>query len=214
MTFYKDRKIAHCFVAVCTSLWLFSSQASAQLHAPNIPANKHLKSAEELFAQEQYKAAVQSVTLFNQQTRSATSPTTHSEKNKAAYIYAMSALKLNEADAETTALTFINQTANPAYKQRAAYTLAQSYFKNNRYADAIKYYELTGVAVSTGGSDGVGVGRGLRFTSGVYDWIISIVAPLITVSLAALFCALAEKQVKNPSIDIARNLPFIIYPIV
>jgi tetratricopeptide (TPR) repeat protein len=146
MTFYKDRKIAHCFVAVCTSLWLFSSQASAQLHAPNIPANKHLKSAEELFAQEQYKAAVQSVTLFNQQTRSATSPATHSEKNKAAYIYAMSALKLNEADAETTALTFINQTANPAYKQRAAYTLAQSYFKNNRYADAIKYYELAGVA--------------------------------------------------------------------
>jgi hypothetical protein len=48
----------------------------------------------------------------------------------------------------------------------------------------------------------------------VYDWIISIVAPLITVSLAALFCALAEKQVNNPSIDIARNLPFIIYPIV
>lgn len=146
MTFLKDKKIAHSFFAVCTCLWLFSSQASAQLHAPNISANRHLKSAEELFAQEQYKTAAQSVTLFNQQLHSATTPASLSEKDKAAYIYAVSLLKLNEADAETKALTFINHTANPAYKQRTAYSLAQSYFKNNRYADAIKYYELAGVA--------------------------------------------------------------------
>lgn len=146
MTFYKDKKIAHCFVAACTCLLLFSSRVSAQLHTPHWPGNKHLKSAEELLAQKQYRNAALAIDLFMQQPRSATVPLSHSESDKAGYIRTISLLNLEDADAERDAIDYISCTANPAYKQRAAYALAQNYFRSNRFADAIKYYELAGVA--------------------------------------------------------------------
>lgn len=146
MTFYKDKKIAHSFIAACTCLLLFSSRVSAQLHTPHLPGNKHLRSAEELLAQKQYRNAVLAVDLFMQQPRSTTLPLSHSESDKAGYIRTISLLNLEDADAERDAINYISRTANPAYKQRAAYALAQNYFRNNRFADAIKYYELAGVA--------------------------------------------------------------------
>ena len=36
--------------------------------------------------------------------------------------------------------------ANPAYKQRTAYALAQYYFRNNQLATAVPYYETAGIA--------------------------------------------------------------------
>jgi tetratricopeptide (TPR) repeat protein len=146
MTFYKDRKIAHSFIAVCTCFLLLANRAEAQLHTPHLPGNKQLRQAEELLAQKQYRNAVLAVDIFMQQPHSATRPISHSESDKAGYIKAISLLNLQDADAESVAISYINHTANPAYKQRTAFALAQSYFKTNRFADAIRYYELAGVA--------------------------------------------------------------------
>ncbi len=146
MTFYKDRKIAQSFFAVCTGLLLMTNQAHAQLHAPHLPGNKQLKQAEELLAQKQYHNAALAVDMFLTQPRSATNTVSQSELDKAGYIKAVSQINANTTDAENNAISYINTTANPAYKQRTAYALAQSYFRNNRFTDAIRYYELAGVA--------------------------------------------------------------------
>lgn len=146
MTFYKDRKIAHSFIAACTCLLLLTNRADAQLHTPHLPGNKPLRHAEDLMAQKQYRNAVLAVDMFMQQPRSATQPLSHSEQDKAGYIKAISLLSVQDPDAEDMAIRYISHTANPAYKQRTAFALAQSYFRNNRFADAIRYYELAGVA--------------------------------------------------------------------
>lgn len=146
MTFYKDRKIAHSFVAACISFLLLTNRADAQLHTPHMAGNRQLKHAEELLAQKQYQNAALAADLFMQQPRSATTPISQSERDKAGYVKTISLLNTQDTDAESVALHFVHHTANPAYKQRAAYGLAQNYFRNNRYADAIRYYELAGVA--------------------------------------------------------------------
>jgi len=146
MTFYKDRKIAHSFVAACITFLLLTNRADAQLHTPHMAGNRQLKHAEELLAQKQYRNAALAADLFIKQPRSATTPLSQSERDKAGYVKTISLLNTQDTDAESVALHFIHHTANPTYKQRAAYGLAQNYFRNNRYADAIRYYELAGVA--------------------------------------------------------------------
>ncbi|MCB0696224.1 MAG: tetratricopeptide repeat protein [Chitinophagaceae bacterium] len=146
MTRKKDRKITQRLFSICTCIVLMANQSSAQLHTPYLPQNAQLFHAEELFMQQQYKSAEITAKHFLQQTPEITSPEFSSRKDKARYFIAASALKLNEANNEQTAIDFINTTANPAYKQRVAFALAQEYFKKNRFSDAIYYYEMAGVA--------------------------------------------------------------------
>lgn len=146
MTLNKDKKITRVFVKICFSLTLLSGNVFAQLHAPNLPQNKDLVLAEELYMQHKYSGAVAASSAFLKQHRSVTAPAQHVATDKAGYILASSLLKQDQKNAETFATAYITSTANPAYKQRVAYALAQHYFNTGRFKEAISYYELAGVA--------------------------------------------------------------------
>src|SRR5690606_31996580 len=146
MTSYKDKRIARRLIQLCTCFLLLTNKAGAQLHAPNQPENRQLVLAEELFLQQQYKNAALKAKLFLQQPVETTNHVSHSRADKAKYFIVTSALKLNEPDGEKEAADYVNTTANPAYKQRVAYALAQNYFRKNMFREAIGYYELAGFA--------------------------------------------------------------------
>lgn len=144
MTSNKDKKIARLLTALCTCL-LLTGNTSAQLHTQHRPQHKTLVQAEELFAQHQYKNAGAAAKLFLQESNTAANTKTYSETDKAKYLLTASMLKLDEPAAIPVAIDYINSTANPAYKQLAAFALAQNYFRKNMFADAIHYYEMAGI---------------------------------------------------------------------
>src|SRR5690606_24003906 len=79
-------------------------------------------------------------------------------------------------------------------------------------------YCSLGADVSIGGNVGVGSGLGACVTSGLYDWVISIVAPFITLSFAARFLAAVGSAKNMPHINItvypsliSQSLPIIYF---
>jgi tetratricopeptide (TPR) repeat protein len=62
------------------------------------------------------------------------------------YYTIASALMQDEAKAEQDALSFINLTRNNARVQMMNFHLAEHYFRNQRFADAISQYEQAGIA--------------------------------------------------------------------
>lgn len=127
-------------------LILAGSQASAQILTPHLPQNKWLTLAEEQFLQGHYSSAAQSAGYYI----SANEHDIHNRQadalDKAHYYLTVSALKLARNGCIDSALQYIATTANPAYKQRTAYALAQYYFQNNQLAEAIPYYEMAGIS--------------------------------------------------------------------
>jgi tetratricopeptide (TPR) repeat protein len=139
-----QKKINRSLVCL-TALGLLSIKASAQMSIPNLPENKLLLIAEEQYNQKQYANAVQSARIYLQHEHDNVRRKTIDEREKAAYYLTASGLRVNEAGFDDSAKAFIRQTANPAYKQRMAFTLAQHYFKKNELANAIPYYEMAGI---------------------------------------------------------------------
>lgn len=125
---------------------LLNHQASAQLHTVNTPPESMLVLATEQFEQGAYKNAAQSAAKY----MSAMHYTLHAintdAADKAGYVLVTSKLKIDEQRSDVMAVDYLNKTANPAYKQRAAFALAQYYFRHNQLVSAIYYYELAGIA--------------------------------------------------------------------
>jgi TolA-binding protein len=69
-----------------------------------------------------------------------------SKRDKARFYLVLSSIKSGKKDAEKTAALFIHQSADPVYRQRAAFTLAHDYFLENKLKEAITYYEIAGIA--------------------------------------------------------------------
>jgi tetratricopeptide (TPR) repeat protein len=130
----------------CLLIVLSGSQASAQIHSPNLPENKWLHLAEEQFMQGHYENAAQSASnyiRFN-------AGNIYSRKNyaldKAKFYLVVAGLKQEKDGSVDSAVAYIGETANPAYRQRAAYALAQYHFRNNQLAAAVPYYEMAGIS--------------------------------------------------------------------
>lgn len=146
MTITEDYKITHKLFYLCFGWLLVSANADAQVHSIYLPGNKQLHIADEQYTQEHYQLSEQSALSFLEQNTSATNTQKHYEQDKAGYIATVTALKLKGTHCEEQALAFIEHTANPVYKQRTAYKLAQFYFDNQQLEKAAQYYELAGVA--------------------------------------------------------------------
>lgn len=141
----KQKHTNHIFSAFAIAMSL-STGAWAQIHTPELPANKNLVLAQEQFYQGHFALALQSAEAYEQQHPQNTGAKETDLINKASFFSAVSALKLNLAGCEDTAIATINTTSNPAYKQRTAFALAQYYFHNNRLTSAIPYYEMANYA--------------------------------------------------------------------
>lgn len=121
---------------------MLSSRASAQIHYPVLPDNKWIVIAEEQFNQGHFTAAAQSAAAYLHTSRN----TGLDEQEKARFIYALSALKMDKDNCVDEAVAFLSHSANPSYRQRTAYALAQYYFNYNMFAEAIPYYEMAGIS--------------------------------------------------------------------
>lgn len=135
------------FSAVCFSAP--SPEAFSQIPVSNSKEFNLLKHSIEQFQQSHYVLASQSATAFLEQhiqpTETINKQTLSLALQQAKYIVAVSNLKANQRNAEAELQAYIDETVNPVYKQRAAFTLAQYYFQQNKLAEAITYYEVAGI---------------------------------------------------------------------
>jgi len=107
--------------------------------------DKVFKDAQQLFRQEKYAVSMQlfdqvldNIHYFGETNRSLV-------KTDAQYYYAVCALKLQQADAEKTALRFLRRANNNAREQLVSYQLAKYYFHRNKLKEAIPYYEKANI---------------------------------------------------------------------
>ncbi len=133
-------------LACIAILILLAGQAPAQIHTPSLPENKWLVLAADQFAQGHYTNAVQSATTYLKSLSPWPGTSGTEAVDKARFIICVSGLKTNAYNAIDSAEKFIDETPNPAYRQRTAYALAQYYFHHNQLTDAIPYYEMAGIA--------------------------------------------------------------------
>lgn len=144
MTIRKEKLFPRSLVCLAVAT-LISSQASAQLHTPYQPEHKWLKLAGEQFQQGQYRSAWQSAKTYLQENKNDIYNRQITGLDEAAFYVAAAALRLDDAGCVDSAEVFIRATANPAYKQRMAFNVAQYYFRNNMPGKAVPYYEMAGI---------------------------------------------------------------------
>ncbi len=125
---------------------LLSHQASAQLHTVNTPPERMLVLAAEQYEQAMYKNAAQSAESYLSAVHNTLRTINADAADKAGYLLVTSKLKIDEQGSDALAIEYLNKTANPSYKERAAFALAQYYFRHNQLVSAIYYYELAGIA--------------------------------------------------------------------
>ncbi len=142
----KQKRSISCILAFLAAANITAWQrASAQVHAPFLPENNKLSLVEEQYLQDHYEVAAQTGERYFSEHKSIEN-TAYDAKDRATFYLTLSYLKTEQVGCVDTAVHFINTTANPAYRQRVAYTLAQYYFRNNMFAEAIPYYEMAGIA--------------------------------------------------------------------
>jgi tetratricopeptide (TPR) repeat protein len=141
----KKKIISRCLVCIAISL-VVCNKASAQIHTPNLAENKWLVKAEEQFQQGHYSIATQSAGKYLLYTAPTINRQQVQDADKAHFYIIASSLKLDGENCVGDAIAYIDNTANPAYKQRAAYYLAQYYFHHTQLNEAIPYYEMAGIA--------------------------------------------------------------------
>ncbi|MBS1779727.1 MAG: tetratricopeptide repeat protein [Bacteroidetes bacterium] len=144
MTQFKDKRITRSLVYLVVPI-LLSNQASAQLTIKEQPVNRWLNIEEEQFQQGQYKVAEQSGAIYLSLQDIDLHHINYTAVDKASYYKSVAALKTDDSFSVDNATRYLNSTANPAYKQRTAYAIAQHYFRQNEFARAIQYYEMAGI---------------------------------------------------------------------
>lgn len=145
MTHSKNRFVTHKLV--CLALFtMLGKPASSQILAQELPEHKWLNLAREQYTNGHYRMAMNSAQNYLQLADGNTNGKPYFKKDEAGFYKNSSSLKLNELNSVDSIEQYIARTSNPTYKQRAAYALAQFYFKNGELQHAIDYYELAGIA--------------------------------------------------------------------
>jgi len=107
-----------------------------------------LHHANEQFRQGHYALALRSYQQYLRNDAaeySKPAPIPDADRQQAEYGIAVCGIKLGQHDAVEHAQTFIRQSTDEVYRQRAAFALAQYYFQQNNLEDAIVYYEMAGI---------------------------------------------------------------------
>lgn len=125
---------------------LTASHSYAQQHMPETTPGRWLAIADEQFSEGNYTVAIASAEHYLRSVPGETDIKTNNELDKARYYIAVSKLKTNVNNGTGDARKVIATTPVAAYKQRTAYALAEYYFRHNRFAAAIPYYEMGGIA--------------------------------------------------------------------
>lgn len=132
-------------IACLAASLLHTTAGHAQVHAPFIhPVYRPTLSGEQ-FKQGHYTQSAQSARAHLDAPVQRTALPNQNDADMAAYNKAMSDLKTDVAGAAAYAIKAKDETPNPAYSQRLGYAVAQYYFRQDNYPEAIKYYEEAGL---------------------------------------------------------------------
>lgn len=144
MTISKNRFITHKLVCIAFFTML-GKPASSQILVQEQPEYKWLNIAKEQYRNGHYRMALNSANHYLQLADANTNGKPYFKLDEAAYYKHVSLLKLSELNSVDSVEQYIVRTSNPTYRQRAAYALAQYYFKGGELNKAISYYELAGI---------------------------------------------------------------------
>ncbi len=132
-------------LCIATGFTTLVQVASAQVNISQAPHNKPPALSWELYRQEHYAVSGQTAAdgLTKQDRTVASQNASAAEKEK--FVVAASAVNTDAKDAAHIAENTLNSLVNPSLHQRLAYNLAKYYFRKDKFADAIRYYEQAGV---------------------------------------------------------------------
>lgn len=135
------------YVITCIST-LQVAHSYAQVNTAQVPRNQQPTLSDELHRQGHYAVSGQTASegIKVQKAGEKVALPDPSDADKARFNIATSKLNANTVDAAAYAESALSETVNPAYSQRLSYALAQYYFRRDKFATAIKYYEEAGVA--------------------------------------------------------------------
>jgi len=125
---------------------VISIAAHGQVVYPDLPKNRSLILVEEQFQQQHYVMAAQSCRAYLKAVDDNISNVNSSDVELAKFYIVVSSLKTNEIGSLKAGRDMIAATNNVAYRQRISFAIAQYYFQHNKMAEAIPFYENTGIA--------------------------------------------------------------------
>jgi TolA-binding protein len=131
-------------LCAATVVLAMQSLSFAQATKANIDPDADFKLAKELYQKEQYSLAYP---LFRDiaYTNVPNSNFPVSEQVEAKYYSIVCGLKLNESAAEAAAKEFIEVEHNEPRIQMLSYQLGEYYFRQQKFSDALTYYEKAGI---------------------------------------------------------------------
>ncbi len=130
---------------IFTAFIILSGVASyAQVLSPDLPENRKIQLLEEQYKHGHYSLAAQSAREYVAASNHKVYSENAGDLDKARYYHSLSVLKANLPGGKDSALSAMEATANPAYKQRMGFALAQYYFQQGENTKAIPLYESSG----------------------------------------------------------------------
>lgn len=133
--------------ALCSLLSMGALPATAQIHSPFSSDQHWMQLSEQQYVREVYASSRFSAEQYpGRQAPLYLSGDPVLEIDRARYLARVSSLKLNSPAAAEAARGYLAETVNPAYRQRTSFELARYYFHNSNWPEAIRYYELAGIA--------------------------------------------------------------------
>jgi tetratricopeptide (TPR) repeat protein len=143
---HTKRKIVHRLLA-CALLSISPLlPLSAQEHIVHRENEKTANLAEQQYLQGHYKLALQSAREYLKDAGTRKGNFYQETAEKAAYYSVLSQLKLGTETAADSATMFLATTANPVYRQRTSFSIAQYYFKHEQLQKAITWYESADIS--------------------------------------------------------------------
>jgi tetratricopeptide (TPR) repeat protein len=124
---------------------LLQTAAYAQVQVSAIPVNKTPALADELREQGHYAISAQTAQQHIDAPAKSVALPDPADADRVKYDRAISELKSEVAGAENYAKQVMEETPNPVYNQRIGFGLAHFYFRQDNFAEAIKYYEASGI---------------------------------------------------------------------
>ncbi|MCD6012503.1 MAG: repeat-containing protein [Flavipsychrobacter sp.] len=139
------QQLAPILRGVFTAVIIFSGVVNyAQVLSPDLPENRNLLLFEEQYKQGHYSVAAQTAREYLKQSSHKVYAENAGDVDKAKYYLSLASLKANLPGGKDSAIAHMNATANPAYKQRIGFALAQYYFRSGEQSKAIPLYESSG----------------------------------------------------------------------
>lgn len=142
----RTRKTSLLIIASLASLQAVNSYA--QVNISQASRNQLPALSDELHRQGHFAVSGQAAQkgVKSQKQDEKVALTDPSDADRARFNTATAKLNADAGDAAEYASQALGETVNPAYAQRLSYAIAQYYFRKDKFANAIKYYEEAGVA--------------------------------------------------------------------